>query len=254
MGAMMEQDNNKLDKDLLHEFMRSFYGYGNPEARVWLVGMEEGAGHGFEEISSRLGVWAQNHRSFEDARDYHIAFGLPEYFAPKPKAGRTWTRLIRLVLAAKGAPQDRETILEIQRDRWGRMGGAVCLPELLPLPNPTTRHWGYGEWTGDTNLATRGKYRKVWLTPRIDALRRLVSKHRPRVVVFYGKSNAPYWERIVGRPLAPEPSLDMGRADDGVTSWFSIRHPGDYLPGDYFSQAGDLIGQAVGRSVFADFG
>lgn len=240
----------ELDTALLHDFMRNFFGYGNPRASVWLIGMEEGAGRGFREIKARLGAWARSRRQFEDARDYHIAFGLDECFTETPKSSKTWTRLIRLLLATRGVDADRNRLLDIQRSRWGRLSGSVCLAELLPLPNPNTSHWCYDHWTADPDLCTRRSYRKAWLAPRVAALRQLLSDHRPAVVVFYGKSNLQHWQAIAETSLVPQSEMDLGVAHRNGTYWFSIRHPGDYLPDDYFDRAGQLIGRTAGRQHF----
>lgn len=247
---MTEMYHRRLDDALLRDFMRGFFGYGNPNARVWLIGLEEGAGEDIQEIEARLRTWALHRRQFEDARDYHIAFGLPECFQDPPKPGRTWTRLIRLLLGAKGDQFSRDQVLAIQRERWGRLNGAVCLPELRPLPSQTTKHWGYSRWTDAPDLATRASYRRAWTQPRIASLRTLISTFKPPVVIFYGKSELRRWEAIAGGKFELIGPAEMGVAQYQGTHWFWVRHPGDYIPDSYFEVAGRQIGSIADRSIF----
>ncbi len=43
-----------LDEELLEDFCGTFAGYGNLDADVWFIGMEEGSGHTEVEIETRL--------------------------------------------------------------------------------------------------------------------------------------------------------------------------------------------------------
>jgi hypothetical protein len=48
--------NYTFNDPLLQDFMSSFYGYGNFQGAYWFIGMEEGGGDSFEEVSRRLAI------------------------------------------------------------------------------------------------------------------------------------------------------------------------------------------------------
>jgi hypothetical protein len=57
-----------LDDQLLDEYIKTFYGYGNYEGDWWLIGMEEGSGGTDDEIRTRLRLWNERGRKeLEDA-------------------------------------------------------------------------------------------------------------------------------------------------------------------------------------------
>jgi hypothetical protein len=68
--------NNYFDDQLLLDFMNAFYGYGNYKAPYWFIGMEEGGGDSFEEVTKRLSVWdRRGRRELEDAAEYFEEVG-----------------------------------------------------------------------------------------------------------------------------------------------------------------------------------
>lgn len=242
----------QLDSELLEAFMEGFFGYGSLDARVWLIGMEEGAGRGIEEVQSRLKVWDQRSRPvLEDVRDYHIAFGLGEAFATTTRPERTWGRLIKMLLAASGQSGTPQEILDIQRTRWAREGGTVCLAELLPLPSQTVGHWRYATWTSHPDLSSRKTYEKKWKVRRRAAVSRLIAENRPDAVIFYSKSNRPHWQNIAGSELVrSDPVIDYSIARSNGTTWIMIRNPGDWLPESYFENVGHALRHEVGPAPF----
>ena len=78
---------------------------------------------------------------------------------------------------------------------------------------------------------------------RVPALRRLITVHRPQVVVFYGLGFAEYWDAIAGTgPLSCERFVDQHHRDGTVTSYLQLAHPvARGAVNRRFEQAGDLI-------------
>jgi len=78
---------------------------------------------------------------------------------------------------------------------------------------------------------------------RVPALRRLITVHRPQVVVFYGLGFAEYWDAIAGAgPLSCERFVDQHHRDGTVTSYLQLAHPvARGAVNRRFEQAGDLI-------------
>jgi hypothetical protein len=119
--------------------MGNFYGYGNYRGQYWFIGMEEGGGDSFDEISKRLTVWDRRGRyELEDVADYHIELGIDWPFAEKPKLQSTWAKLIRVLLSIEGRSPTTDEVRLYQQRLWARSTGKVCLLELLPLPSPST--------------------------------------------------------------------------------------------------------------------
>jgi len=57
----------QLDDRLLEEYINTFYGYGNYQGDWWLIGPEEGGGASEDDLTDRVGVWAQRgRREIED--------------------------------------------------------------------------------------------------------------------------------------------------------------------------------------------
>jgi hypothetical protein len=61
-----------LNHALLNDYMKVFYGYGSWKAKYWFVGIEEGGGKTFEEVTRRLDTWdRRGRRDIEDIREFH---------------------------------------------------------------------------------------------------------------------------------------------------------------------------------------
>ena len=227
--TMIHEPPQLLDLELLAAFKSRFFGYGSFEAPLWFVGLEEGAGNTFDEISARLQVWnTRGQRALEDARGYTIGFGRTEYFVDPVQLSRTWAGLIRVQYATEGQfIPSTEMVRERQQHCWGRFDSKACLLELGPLPSPGMTQWHYDRWTGDPAYG-RPAYRRAVFPQRIAKLRNLVTAHRPRVVVFYGRSYTRYWREIIGTVPTPHPvCTDVLYHENAATTFLVMRHPAD---------------------------
>ena len=133
-----------LDDQLLEQYIHTFYGYGNYQGDFWFVGKEEGGGGSVDDILQRLTAWSRRgRRELEDVCAYHEDFGVTHLFSQRPTIQRTWGKLIRSLLKAKGQAVTVEQIRAYQGQHLAREDGETCLLELLPPPSPSTGQWLY---------------------------------------------------------------------------------------------------------------
>ncbi len=233
----------RFDDQLLDEFARTFYGYGNYSGQYWFIGMEEGGGNSFAEIAKRLNAWAKRgKRELEDVAEYHAEVGITHLFSETPKLQPTWNKLIRIVLSTNGQVPTTEQVREYQRTCLGRPNGDTCLVEILPLPSPSTGHWLYAEHSQLSYLIDRETYKQACLTLRIAHLRQRISERRPSVVIFYSLSYREHWQEVAGVDFRQESDLYVGR---NHTSLFVItKHPAAKgVTSEYFHQVGKTISE-----------
>ncbi len=219
---------------MIELFCQNFFGYGNPKAPVWFIGMEEGGGNTIHEVNNRIEAWDnRGQKAFEDVVDYHVEFGLDECFQPtRPKIQTTWGKLIRAFLVYQnGEDPDLELVRETQRNSWARGDGNQCLTELLPLPSPNVGNWLYGNHFNGADdppwLANREIYAANMLQVRIPALHSLISRNCPRHVVFYGRSYQKHWHEVAGAPTWKTANFreqELSWAQDGATNFYSMVH------------------------------
>ena len=242
-----------FDDQLLYEFMSKFYGYGNFAAPYWFIGMEEGGGDSFEEVTRRINVWDQRgRRELEDVADYHIALGITHPFDEKPKLQPTWAKLIRVLLTIEGEPPDREEVRAFQQKTWARSTGNVNLMELLPLPSPSTRHWLYADHSELPDLSSRDAYRQQWSTLRIQGLQERIATYQPKAVIFYSFGYLPYWRQVANAELQPALSGAIYEHRRSATLYVVLKHPaskGTDMTSGYFHQAGQFIRLALAENA-----
>jgi hypothetical protein len=138
-----------LDHQTVGNYMKGFLGYGNPAAKWWFVGTEEGGGKSLEEVQGRVAQWhARGERPVENLKEFCLAVnhGSERWFghgrAPQP----TWDLLIRAMLMARNNGQFEhvtQDTLNYRKNRWGSSNGNTFLCEVLPLPSPNGDVWKY---------------------------------------------------------------------------------------------------------------
>ena len=170
-----------IDSELEH--LLNFVGYGTLSANVWFLGMEE-AGGGEENICSRL-----NFRQVEDCADAHRILGITKHHLGKRVIQRTWWGMCYIMLRLEGKEPDTESIRNYQADYLGRFQGSSLLCELMPIPKPSISQWGYEELI--PQFASSDEYYRVVMPRRVGYLQQLLSEHRPKIVIGYGKR---YWK------------------------------------------------------------
>lgn len=216
-----------LDNHVLRDFIDHFFGYGELEAPIWFIGMEEGGGANKAEIEARLATWvARGRPAVDDLAAFHLAFGDHSRFVDNAPIQSTWKELIRVMLLLNGREPTREAIRAYQIAEFGRHGSGVASLELLPLPKPSLASWPYAEWTCPAHfpeLRTVASYMAHALPRRITAIRELIATHMPKAVVFYGKKYQAHWEAISGAYFID--ALAPHCVEVGNTTFVMLPHP-----------------------------
>jgi hypothetical protein len=214
-----------LDPQLLNDFMRGFYGYGNLRAKYWFIGLEEGGGKSLDEVRLRIDNWNELGRPLlADLLEFHERAGITRWSGRRPPLQSTWKQLIRVVLSGEGQSVNLETIRAHQRDLLGRPHGDTALIELMPLPSPSIGQWLYGS-AGIDAISNRESYAAAILDQRITSIRSLVHQHHPPVVVFYGFKRRDVWSSIVGQELSESSDGQFGSHAADATLFVMMKHP-----------------------------
>ena len=234
-----------LDDQLLEKYIHTFYGYGNYQGDVWFVGKEEGGGGSVDDVLQRLTAWSQRgRRELEDVCEYHEAFGVTHLFGKRPVIQRTWGKLIRSLLKAKGQAVTVEQIREYQGQHLAREDGETCLLELLPLPSPSTGQWLYSSCSELRQLQERQGYKEFYAAQRAHHIQQRILEHKPRAVVFYSSDLwYQHWWKVIAEGVhfdTHESRFQWGA--DGSTLFVISKHP--TAPGvtnQYFEAIGDFL-------------
>lgn len=234
-----------FDDQLLDEFAHTFYGYGNYSGRYWFIGMEEGGGNSFAEITKRLTTWAKRgKRELEDVAEYHTEVGITHLFNETPKLQPTWNKLIRTLLTSDGQVPTTEQVRNYQKTSLGRPNGNTCLVELLPLPSPSMGRWLYGEHSRLAYLGNRETYRQACFAPRIAHLRQRIGEYRPSVVIFYSFTYREHWQEVAGVDFRQESDVYIGR--NHASLFMITKHPAAKgVTSEYFHQVGKTISELL---------
>ena len=212
-----------IDVARLDDFMSRFCGYGTWTAPAWFVGMEEGGGQALDEIERRLAAW-DGSDELADLHEYQAGIGGLRWFSDRPKIRSTWGKLIRVLLAFRGARTDKDSVRQYQRDQLGRRNADTALIELLPLPSPSTAKWIYSSLNIPA-IATRERYYSELLPRRIAAIHTRIATHRPAFVVFYGIGYREDWEAIIGTKFELVQEERFQIAPDAATKFVLAPHP-----------------------------
>ncbi len=176
----------------------NFIGYGNLNARVWFIGMEERLPTEADVVAAlrtRL-LFAEVEDLYRAHCLLHEADSVPKYLkhhSMRFTQQKTWCPMCELMLRLNGNPEPtREQKRVYQAERLGRSGDETFLPEMLPLPAPDTSQWitlGYDKlFEPPEHFRTREVYRTLVMPQRIRLLREQLAKHKPPLVVCYGDS------------------------------------------------------------------
>jgi len=194
-----------------------FIGFGNLDGPIWFLGMEEGGGSE-ETLRVRLSFDA-----VMDLKDAQTKLGNARYFDfdPRPKLQSTWSVLSKIAI---GLTNDTVSAREYQARKLGRKvkDSETLLCELLPLPNPGMDHWIYADLFNDSRLKDKRTYEEHILSTRQELYVRLLEKHKPDIVICYGKG---FWPRY--RKLFPEAEFRQR----------TLQHSSEELPVDTVSHA-----------------
>jgi hypothetical protein len=228
-----------VDPKSLLEYMERFIGFGEPTARVWFIGLEQGGGEDLAELERRLDAWRQSGGGpFADLREYCERLGERRWHGPSPRIQPTLGKLVRLMLALEGVTADTENVRSYQAEKFGRVGGGSVIAELMPLPSRNVSQWIYGSLCDVPSLETRDSYVQRYRPVRVALIRDALRAANPRAVVFLGTSEKHTWAEIAGSPFVDGPA-GASWAEGDSTRFVVLTHPTAYgATNAYFERVG----------------
>jgi hypothetical protein len=163
-----------------------FIGYGNADARVVFVGVEEGLKRDvdlYAELSAR-----STYNQYMDLFECRDGGSDNRHFAGQLILQRTWGTMCRVMLARdKRDYTSLNAAKDYQAASLGRLRGETLLTELFPLPAPSTREKDWPYRATFPEFADRKDYEEMVLDRRIATLTKHFEEHSPDLVICYGK-------------------------------------------------------------------
>jgi hypothetical protein len=225
----------------IDEFASGFFGYGDLEAPLWFIGMEEGGGNSAGDVTNRIRIWQKRGcMPLEDVAQYHDSL-LEDGFGSITKQN-TWSALSRIQLAYEKSATSGSAVRNQWQKNLGRWGSATCILELNPLPSPGIKKWRYPEFTDLPFLANRVAYNARYRANRIASIKDMLAQSSPRAIIFYGKKYEAFWAQIAD--VTFEKELLHSRAVKGDTTFISMHHPNARVSGktsEYLESLGSML-------------
>lgn len=185
---------------LILKRLKNFWGYGNLKAPVWFVGMEEGLG-------STEGIPLERFQSTDGKVVVDITSNTSadhqSLFKEGAKTQPTWRPLIIILFYLRfGRVPTLSEIRDYQINHFGRTTSPHAILELMPLPAKSTKKadWIYQD-VPLIGLTNREEYLATYLPERVQALKLLIEKHQPKLVLFYSRSYLNEWQSIIPKKL-----------------------------------------------------
>jgi hypothetical protein len=195
--------------------IEAFVGYGNIEAPLVFVGVEEGLAKP-EALQQDL-LWRSTFKPIMDAKEAHegLADG-PSLFAVKPRRQATWRVMADVMLQFNGETFKSKADRREQRRAYrplalGRSVANSLLVELLPYPNKKKAVWPYSD-----RYPTRDEYVEALLPKRLALISESLAQCPREVIVCYGQSDWPLFKRLF--PAKTKWKLIKGRYNDFETA------------------------------------
>ena len=192
-----------ITTDLIQRRINNFWGYGSLKAPVWFVGMEEGLGSttDTEELEIRFRV-ADKKMTVDMRGDMVHVIDHMKWFRENSPIQATWKYPIALYLYLKNkrVPSKKE-IREHQRlilgDTIQKESTAI---ELMSLPSQKAHEstWLYKNY-GLQSLDSRKEYLATYKPKRVQALKHLIERYSPKLIIFYSVGYLPEWTEIIGK-------------------------------------------------------
>jgi hypothetical protein len=209
---------------LIKKRLKNFWGYGNLKGSIWFIGMEEGLGEKesfpYERFASTAGKAVVDIVG-NTAAEHNVWF---EMNAPTQ---RTWRPLIFILLYLKhNRVPTLSEIREAQIAQFGRTKSDHAVLELMPLPSRSVKvsDWIYSKVPLE-GLLSRREYLKTYKPARVEALKGLIEKHQPKLVIFYSRSYLTDWQTIVPKPFKEVIPGKLHLAKANGTTYAVTAHP-----------------------------
>jgi hypothetical protein len=232
MNISEVQDNlTQVDGNSLRTFVSDYFGYGNLNSPYWFIGKEEGGSVTLAENNLRISKWVDmGSPTTLDTYVYHKNLGVSDYEFSRIQP--TYTKIIQILLHLDGSGSDMDVRRAFQAGKLGRVDANHALLELMPLASRSTGLWLWKEQVSKAlNLHTRKQYWETIMPKRIVALKDLIAKYKPKLVLFYSTQsdyiNA--WSQIAGAGAWEwhkiSPYMKYGLQQVGNTLYVITTHP-----------------------------
>jgi hypothetical protein len=220
-----------IEEKALRHWIDNYYGYGSWEARIWLVGYEEGDGDLPEDVAEKLGYFYKvhppgTHAALCDIRDLYRRVTFRSHgrkagmftnrydyrFGRNAILNGLWKNLIAFVHGYN----DRELpdSLEYQKSAFASPAEkSETLIRLYPLPSPHNHAWYYS-WLDLPQLdflKGRASYKAHVYHNRMDTIRSNIRTNKPDLVLMYGMNNINLLKRSI-QEFFPHTSFKMIKA------------------------------------------
>jgi len=182
----------------------SFLGYGNPSARVWFIGLEEGFGESSDEEAHNNLKPRSRFESIMDLQEAHLHLNekeRPINIETKQTFTQVWLYMAKIMLAINDRNEwsnnttNRKMALEQAKDyvrfRLGRKDMDTFLTELSPIPK---RRSNDVDWLSAFRHRDDNLDRKI--ENRTTQLKLLLRANNPPLVICYGNRATEFAELI----------------------------------------------------------
>jgi hypothetical protein len=165
----------------------NFVGYGNLDAPLWFLGVEEGTGKKPRRISWSLAWELQVRASWSPVMDMYAAHSsLNNFYQVTLEFPWAWVLIARLTRGILHHAPDWRRFDEANGyilNHLGRAASDTLLGEALPLPFHYRQQWP-NEYRA--LYPGRKEYEQAVLPTRFAMWQELIERHRPGVVICYG--------------------------------------------------------------------
>lgn len=202
------------------EKLARFLGHGNLDARLWFIGMEEGAHEGRMSLARNIEIRVA---SFQPTMGLQQAQRLLEWpIEDRDRWTHVWHWMAKLSNALINGSEDWSDRSEVRRyvlNQLGTPSGNTFLAELLPLPSVSASVWPefYRAWYAD-----RSTYEREMMAHRITLLRAELQRRRPKFVIAYGTRHADSYRNLLGLEREVKLPGTRGQYLTGSLPWGGI--------------------------------
>ena len=204
--------NNLIERSVLEKYATDFYGYGNLDNKVWIIGLEEGEAdseHHIEKANLRIKtILSMLKNDTVDIRKSHEVFDPKFYqnaFIKGSLKSEYWRNVCRILSAFENNTDP--SLDDVRQYQKNSLGASSTLLEFRPLPSTRLNTWRWNDWVNMPELKDRSSYynwidpiRKAWFSSK-------VKKHKPEVVLSFGSDIKKQWSDIFGFDFKEEESL-----------------------------------------------
>lgn len=187
--------------------------------------MEEGHSGDDEILVKRLEATAGG-QVFDIYDDMHADPCHMAWFEDGAPTQSTYRKLIYLLLYLRsGKEPSLEDIREYQIHQFGRKSSDHAVLELMPLPCKSIRKadWIYSAF-GIEGLSSRKEYLATYKPMRVERLRTLIQKHKPKLVIFYSRIYGVDWQFVAVEPFTEVIPGKLSIAKDDGTVYIIVPH------------------------------